>query len=395
MAGRDVNGVRWLGTCAMAGLLVVVSLGLFTPVVVAAAPDREEELEGLRERIQESRERVTAHEADERALLEQLEDVDRRLLSAGRDRAAARAGVRAARERLAEIEPEMSRAQASLVATRRALATRAVALYRGGELGPIRVLFSAASLQDLLSRASALRVLVRHDAELVGRFVAERDRLAALEEQARQAVAARETASVELARTVARLETERASKGAILSSVREDRTSERRLLLELEQAAQALEETIRQLGARASAGIAGSGFGERRGALVPPVSAPIAERFGKVIDPEFQTATLRNGLEFAAPAGTPVRSVAQGIVRFAGWFRGYGRIVILDHGDGFHTISGHLDEIHVTVDTPLDEGEVVGTVGETGSLGGPSLYFELREGGQPLDPEPWLTGVRG
>ena len=390
-----MNGVRRLAARATAGLLVTGSLCVLTPTVLSAAPDREEELEGLRERIQESRERVTAHEADERALLEQLEDVDRRLLSAGRDRAAARAGVRAARERLAEIEPEMSRAQASLVATRRALATRAVALYRGGELGPIRVLFSAASLQDLLSRASALRVLVRHDAELVGRFVAERDRLAGLEEQARQAVAARETASVELARTVARLETERGSKGGILRSVREDRTSERRLLLELEQAAQALEETIRQLGARASAGIAGSGFGERRGALVPPVSAPIAEHFGKVIDPEFQTATLRNGLEFAAPAGTPVRSVAQGIVRFAGWFRGYGRIVILDHGDGFHTISGHLDEIHVTVGTPLDEGELVGTVGETGSLGGPSLYFELREGGQPLDPEPWLIAVRG
>ena len=86
--------------------------------------------------------------------------------------------------------------------------------------------------------------------------------------------------------------------------------------------------------------------------------------------------------------------VADGIVRFAGWFRGYGRIVIIDHGEGFHTISGHLDEIHVTVGTPVQDGESLGTVGETGSLGGPSLYFELRRDGEPIDPAPWLMDPR-
>ena len=117
-------------------------------------------------------------------------------------------------------------------------------------------------------------------------------------------------------------------------------------------------------------------------------------RFGKVVDPEFQTTTFRSGVDFGAKAGETVRSVAAGLVRFAGWFRGYGRIVIVDHGDGYHTISGHLDEIQVTVGTLVEEGESLGTVGETGSLYGPSLYFELRENGEPLDPEPWLLDPR-
>ena len=68
--------------------------------------------------------------------------------------------------------------------------------------------------------------------------------------------------------------------------------------------------------------------------------------------------------------------------------------MIVDHGDGFHSISGHLDAIHVQVGTPVEEGEPIGTVGETGSLFGPSLYFELRENGQPVDPEPWLLDPR-
>src|SRR5690606_27756552 len=133
------------------------------------------------------------------------------------------------------------------------------------------------------------------------------------------------------------------------------------------------------------------GGGLRRGALVAPVDASIDQPFGRVVDPEFQTQTRRNGVDFAAEAGTPVRSVAGGVVRFAGWFRGYGRIVILDHGDGYHSVSGHLDEIGVRVDDVVVAGQPIGTVGETGSLAGPRLYFELRHRGAPIDPAPWLA----
>jgi len=363
---------------------------------VGVAQDRVEELEGLRDQIRDSRERVTTHEADERALLERLEEVDRRLTDVTRERDAARSEVRRARARLSALEPDLERAQDDLGHTQHALAARAVALYRGGELGSVRVLFSSKSLPEMLSRAGALRVLVKHDATLVARLGVERDRLEGLRAEASAAVQDRETANVKLARLAVRLKQERAGKGTILGRVREDRTSERRLLLELEQAAQALEETIRTLGARAasSGSVAGSGFAGLRGRLAPPVSAGIEERFGTVLDPEFQTATFRSGVDFGAPAGASVRSVAVGIVRFAGWFRGYGRIVIVDHGDGFHTISGHLDEIHVKVGTPVEDGEVLGTVGETGSLAGPSLYFELRRDGEPIDPEPWLMDPR-
>lgn len=371
-----------------------IMLGVLTLAGSATAQDRQEELDGLREKIQDSREKVTTHEADERALLEQLEDVDRRLTKATRERDRASRDVKAARARVEELQPALRLAQSELAATQRALSSRAVALYRGGELGPVRVLFSSASLPEMLSRASALRVLVRHDATLVSRYGEERDRLAEVQTKASAALSDRESADRNLDRLATKLKSERAGKGEILSRARADRTSERRFLLELEQAAQALEETIRTLGSRAAGGGVAGGFKERRGQLAPPVSAEVSERFGKVVDPEFQTATFRSGIDFAAKSGATVRAISVGVARFAGWFRGYGRIVIVDHGDGYHTISGHLDEIHVKVGTRVDEGDSLGTVGETGSLGGPSLYFELRENGQPVDPEPWLLDPR-
>ena len=380
------------------GLLAFNILLVLCVLTPAAAKDRQEELEGLREKIHDSRERVTEHEAGERAILEQLEEVDRRLQTVSRNRKTAGRDVAAARRRLAEVEPKLAAAQTALSGTQHALAARAVALYRGGEVGPVRIIFSADSLPELLSRASALRLLVRHDARLVARCGEERDRLEALKTEANIAVDERKIADSRLTELVAKLKVERKNKGAILTGLRQDRKSERRLLLELEQAAQALEETIRTLGTRADRageGVASSGFARRRGELVPPVDAKVAEPFGRVVDPEFQTTTFRSGVDFAASAGTSVRSVAAGIVRFSDWFRGYGRIVIVDHGDAFHSISGHLDEIFVDVGNSVKEGQALGTVGETGSLGGPSLYFELRRDGEPVDPEGWLLDARG
>ena len=372
-------------------MLVVTGLAPF----VSVAADRAGELEGLREKIQQSRKRVTGQEASERAILEELEAVDRRLGDVTHERDKARRDVGEARAQLEQVRPRLEQAKASLGRTQRALAARAVALYRGGEIGPVRVLFAASSLKDLMARANGLRMLVRHDADLVGRFASERDRLVAVEAEAGAVVSKREQATARLTQLVGALDQERRGKNSILSHVRRDRTAERRLLVELEQAAEALEETIRTLGRRSesqSGGVPGESGGLRRGALASPVDAAITQRFGRVVDPEFQTETFRSGVDFAAQAGSPVRSVARGLVRFAGWFRGYGRIVIIDHGDAYHTVSGHLDEIHVKLDDIVVAGQSIGSVGETGSLSGPSLYFELRHNGSPIDPAPWLKG---
>ena len=95
--------------------------------------------------------------------------------------------------------------------------------------------------------------------------------------------------------------------------------------------------------------------------------------------------------EFEAEGGESVRAVAPGAVRFAGWFRGYGRLVIVDHGDDYFTVVSHLEDTFVAVGDVVAEGDTLGSVGETGSLTGPSLYFEIRRGSEPLDPADWLA----
>jgi hypothetical protein len=96
-------------------------------------------------------------------------------------------------------------------------------------------------------------------------------------------------------------------------------------------------------------------------------------------------------LDIEAPAGAAVRAVAPGRVVHAGWFKGYGNIVIVDHGEGYHTLVAHLASMRTAMGEDVPAGAVLGTVGDTGSLKGAYLYFELREKGRPVDPRPWLA----
>jgi len=132
-------------------------------------------------------------------------------------------------------------------------------------------------------------------------------------------------------------------------------------------------------------------FATLRGQLPAPVDASVVQRFGREVDAEFHTQVFHKGIDFGATLGDPVRAVAAGTVRFAGWFRGYGRMVILDHGDRFYTVSGHLDALRVAMGNFVAAGEPIGTVGDTGSLRGPRLYFEIREGSEAVDPLAWLA----
>ena len=109
-----------------------------------------------------------------------------------------------------------------------------------------------------------------------------------------------------------------------------------------------------------------------------------------MVDPRFRTVTVQKGVDIAARRGEEVLAVAPGRVVHAGWFKGYGNLVIVDHGEGFHTLVAHLASMTAAAGEDVEAGATLGTVGDTGSLKGAYLYFEIREHGKPLDPKAWL-----
>lgn len=118
----------------------------------------------------------------------------------------------------------------------------------------------------------------------------------------------------------------------------------------------------------------------------PAAGRPISSSFGVRKDPLIGTLALHSGMDFRAPFGSPARATAAGTVTKAGWNGGYGRMVEIDHGDGFVTRYAHLSKILVAPDQKVSAGDQVGEVGSSGRSTGPHLHYEVREDGNAIDP---------
>jgi septal ring factor EnvC (AmiA/AmiB activator) len=375
---------------AAAGLVLLAGIGLGAGALAQADSG---DLAQLREAIEESRSRLAYYEREERGILDALEAIEQSAALLETEVARARARAEETRVALVRAEAEASGVAERLAALETSMSRRAVALYRAGELGALPLLFAAGDLRDFLSRVQTLRRLLSHDASLLASYRETKRALDAARERAAEAAQASERAERTLADRSSQLQEERELKRRLARRLRSSRTRERRGLAELETASRALEEAVAALpaeGLSPAEGSVGTPFASLRGALPPPVAGTVSRGFGRVVDSEFQTATFRKGVEFEVETGTPVQAVADGRVRFAGRFRGYGNTVILDHGEQYFTVSAHLSEIDVAVGDWVEAGREVGRSGESGSLTGPQLYFEVRRGGEALDPRAWL-----
>jgi murein DD-endopeptidase MepM/ murein hydrolase activator NlpD len=118
----------------------------------------------------------------------------------------------------------------------------------------------------------------------------------------------------------------------------------------------------------------------------PAPGEPVTSGFGVRKDPLLGSLALHSGIDFRSPVGSPARATAPGVVIKAGWNGGYGRMVEVDHGNGFSTRYGHLSRIDVKVGDHLIRGDVVGETGSSGRSTGPHLHYEVRRNGDAIDP---------
>jgi septal ring factor EnvC (AmiA/AmiB activator) len=260
-----------------------------------------------------------------------------------------------------------------------------LSLYRITQRSPLEVLLPAEDVATFAWRARALSSLVKTDLaaldEMRSVAVFQRTRLEQLDawkrqmgsRQAELRAEAEEAASqqTELGEALQLLQAKARAAGSVLAELARSRA-------QLQAVASVLEEPEP------------TGFGALRGKLPLPVPGNVEVAFGRLVHPKFNTVTVQKGLDIRAVAGAPVKALAPGSVAWSGWLGGYGNLLVLDQGNGYHTIYAHLAEVLRPVGARVFPGEVVGTVGETGSLKGAYLYFEVRRRGLAVDPMPWV-----
>ncbi|MCA1768464.1 MAG: peptidoglycan DD-metalloendopeptidase family protein [Halomonas sp.] len=164
--------------------------------------------------------------------------------------------------------------------------------------------------------------------------------------------------------------------------------SEQARLAELEQDRANAEQMLRQVQeelARLDRPPPSTAIEQTRGDLPWPVQGSVASRF------RAGDGVHHNGILIQAAEGTPIRVVHAGRVVFADWMRGFGNLLIVDHGDQIMTLHAHLQHFGVQVGQAVSRGDVLGAVGNSGGHHRPALYFEVRRGGDPIDPQSWIA----
>ncbi len=273
---------------------------------------------------------------------------------------------------------------------------RLVAYYKLSRLGVAPVLFSAESFFDLRQRQGALQRILAGDADLLDKFQVEKERLASLSKTVTAQQAHHDSLLLECKEKARSITEERGKRAKLLAKIQADKRSTLAAIASFRQTAKGLDETIRSLESRPPLPLAltrpqPGGFLALKGSLPMPVQGKVVLPFGYHTDKEhYRVRSFRSGVNIIADLGTPVRALCQGQVIYASWFKGYGNMMIIDHGDHYYTLSAQLEQVFKEKGDTVGAGEIVGTVGDTATLGGPGLYFEIRHYGKPVNPVLWF-----
>ncbi len=287
----------------------------------------------------------------------------------------------------AELDATLEKARetaAAVAAARPLLRARARDLYKLSEVSYLRLLLSVERPSDFLNGYRWVTALARRDNERIARFRADLETLRLtrleLELKTQQAQALR----ARLERTRRQLDADRKRKTELLTGIVQKKETNAAYLQELEAAEAKLQGLIDGL-APGEVEVPPAAF---KGTLPWPAAGRVRVPFGLRKHPRFDTYTVQNGIEIGVPEGAPAAAVYDGSVVFVDRFKGYGLMVVIDHGGKHHTLYAHLAEASVEAGQRVTAGQEIGTAG-TG-LDGPGLYFEVRFQGRPEDPLEWL-----
>ncbi len=371
----------------LATLVLSCALALIFGVGDVSADSKSDRLESIRKEIEAREKKASEYQSEAEGVVGELDEVDRQLAEVRRSVRRLRTKERSADGEDRRARKQVKAAERALSKTRRDLEARLVALYKFASTGGVASLYTAGDFQSFARSRQNLARILDSDRQLFQRHRARQLELVRTREASRVLLAELKASRKELAVREDRARRKLVERKNLVATLRNRADREKRAAEELRDAAQRLEKALARM---PSGSTSSAATGLDKGRLPQPVAGAVRMGFGRQVDTEFGTETLRNGIEFEAPMGAPVHAVASGRVLFAGWFRGYGQMVIVDHGRGDVSVSGYLNELGVEAGADLEQGDQIGTVGDTGSLSGPGLYFEIRHRGKPVDPRVWL-----
>ena len=359
----------------------------------------DKDLEGIKKKIESEKRGLSQLQIKEGGVLKSLGKIQDDLDKKSKDLKIADGHHTSTLDAIHKTELELDKLRGSISERENMFRQRAVALYRWRR-GTDPFWFGAgpSNLMETLQHKRYFEAMLAFDRGLLADLRNQSQRHEVLRRQLneqRDRLAAQKKVLL-LARAAVAQEADK--KKGLLISLRQQKDTRLRALREMEAAAQRLQKMLEDIARRQIVRPKQSpvppstsrGLDAMLGQMEWPVKGPVSAPFGKFKHPEFGAELVRKGIDIDAALGDGVRVVEKGRVVFADRFTGYGRMMIVDHGERYYTIYAHLSEIIRKLGEDVQKGEIIGRVGDSDSLSGAKLYFELRKDGRSVDPLPWF-----
>lgn len=385
-------------------LLVLVLASL------AWAENAKDELKGVRREIKAQKRLITKTRKVEAVVSTELLEINRSLEKKQSDLGILDRDLRGVESNLERTGQSISRVTDEANRKKTEIERRLTSLYKAGELGALRMFFSAETFPQMAENIRYMRSILEHDKKIFAEYNQKIDELQQLKADLERDAIKKERIKEGIALKKREIELEKSKKAAYLIKVRQDRSSYEKSLKELQANAVRLQSMLDRLealsrrklsvrhekpGAKSKPlqelpPVPDRGFASQKGRMSLPVRGEVIETFGKHKHPEFNSYTFSKGLSIAAGSGAEIRSIYEGSVIFADYFKGFGNMIIVDHGGGYFSLYAHAARIMKKVGADVAKNEALATVGDTDSTKGSMLYFEIRHQGKPVDPAGWV-----
>ena len=352
-----------------------------------------QEADKLDEEIEQTREQLRRATHQEVDILTNLNGIDLRINKANRRIASHRTRLKALEKKIQANQDAHKELVKEIDVNEAYAAKRLVALYKMSQLGTLQFLASSASIYDMLHRKAYLEKLLAHDEATREQLAEDRSRLKQVLDNLNEQKVNQSKIESDIKGELRSLSDKKKERVKVLSVIRTQKSARVEALNSLQKVAETLEETIDTLNRESEAlpqNVGIHSFAELKGLLKMPVKGKIVNLFGPYQDTRFNVTVFRSGIDIQARPGSTIQTVYTGRVLYADWFKGYGNMMIIDHGGNYYTVYAHLQKMFRKKGDHVNTGEDIATAGDTGSIIGPALHFEIRHHGKPLDPMLWI-----
>ncbi len=376
----------------LAGVLLLISIFFWSGMDARAAGtdqiekdirQKKKDLRAVHKELSRTKEKEKKIKGTEISVLDSLNAIEIQLNRKEKELKEMQARVDELGVRLEQTRGQILSTRKEMERAKGELYSRLKALYRMERVPQESFFLSSESYVDLLRTDKYLRVLIQSDRRLADEYRAQAARMSRHHEALTRDQSQWQRNIFDLETKKREIKKAREAKRVLLDSVREEKVGYQKLIAELEERSKGLQSLINKLEREKSVFAYGKSKHEPpSGRLPPPVQGSIISLFKE---------KGQNGIEIKAPVGTEIRAILAGKVLYSDWFKSFGNVIIIDHGDQTFTVSAYCSRLLKKEGELVSQGEPIALVGEAGSLKGPCLYFEVRHHGKAQDPLLWIS----